>query len=279
VDRSATISERLSIQLNRDGYYSFSAITSSGFEKKLIISQGATRTAESGILENDTAQTENKSYIHNRRGEIMNLVFLGPPGAGKGTIANLAKDVLEIPHISTGDLFRAAIKNETKLGKQVKSILASGELVPDSVTVAMVEERFTQDDTAKGFILDGFPRTIAQAESLAAMKSIDHVVNFELDRDLIVKRLSGRRVCKSTGKIYHVIYSPPKVEGIDDETGEPLIQRDDDKEEAILNRLSVYDRQTAPLIDYYKKKGLLRDIDSSGTPQSILATMLTVIRA
>jgi len=207
----------------------------------------------------------------------MNLVFLGPPGAGKGTIAALAKEELGIPHISTGDLFRAAIKNETTLGKQVKSILASGELVPDSVTVEMVRQRFEEPDTDNGFILDGFPRTIAQADTLAEMKTIDHVVNFQLDREEIVKRLSGRRMCKSTGKIYHLIYNPPKVDGIDDETGEPLIQRDDDKEEAIVNRLEVYERQTAPLIAYYRDKGLLRDIDAKGPPESILREMLKVI--
>lgn len=209
----------------------------------------------------------------------MNLVFLGPPGAGKGTIAALAKDKLGIPHISTGDLFRAAIKNETELGKQVKAILASGELVPDTVTVEMVRERFTKEDVEDGFILDGFPRTIAQADSLEEMKKIDHVVNFQIGREEIVKRLSGRRVCKSTGKIYHLIYNPPKVDGIDDETGEPLIQRDDDKEEAILNRLEVYERQTEPLIAYYRNKGLLRDIDAKGAPEAILATMLSVIEA
>ena len=209
----------------------------------------------------------------------MNLVFLGPPGAGKGTIAALAKNSLGIPHISTGDLFREAIKNETDLGKQVKSILSSGELVPDSVTVAMVEERFGKADTAKGFILDGFPRTIPQAQALETMKNIDHVVNFQLDRELIVKRLSGRRMCKSTGRIYHIVYNPPMKAGFDDETGEPLIQRDDDKEEAILNRLHVYERQTEPLVQYYKEKGLLRDIDASGTPEAVLASMLKVIQA
>ncbi len=193
----------------------------------------------------------------------MNLVFLGPPGAGKGTIAAVAKDFFDIPHISTGDLFRYNIKNETELGKEVKAILASGELVPDSVTIKMVEDRFTQDDTKKGFILDGFPRTIAQADALSQIKEIDAVVNFVLDRESIIKRLSGRRMCKSTGRIYHILYNPPKVEGIDDETGEALIQRDDDKEDAILNRLDVYQAQTEPLIEYYREKGLLVDIDAS----------------
>lgn len=207
----------------------------------------------------------------------MNVVFLGPPGAGKGTIAAIAKEKLGIPHISTGDLFRAAIKNETPLGKQVKTILASGELVPDSVTIEMVKERFTQKDTERGFILDGFPRTIAQADALDSIKSIDHVINFNLDREVIVKRLSGRRLCKSTGKIYHILYNPPRVEGIDDETGEPLIQREDDKEEAILNRLEVYWRQTAPLVSYYREKGLLRDIDAEGSPEDIMQRLLSVI--
>jgi adenylate kinase len=194
---------------------------------------------------------------------MMNLVFLGPPGAGKGTIANVAKDFFNIPHISTGDLFRYNIKNETKLGKQVKEILASGELVPDSVTINMVEDRFTQADSKNGFILDGFPRTIAQADALAQLKNVDAVINFNLDRDTIIKRLSGRRMCKSTGKIYHLVYNPPKVDGIDDETGEALIQREDDKEDAILNRLEVYKAQTEPLIEYYREKGLLIDIDAN----------------
>ena len=207
----------------------------------------------------------------------MNLVFLGPPGAGKGTIATLAKDRLGILHISTGDLFREAINTGTPLGIKVKAILASGELVPDSVTIDMVNERLEKNDTSKGFILDGFPRTIAQADALNEMKTIDHVINFELDRDTIVLRLSGRRMCKSTGRIYHVMYNPPKVEGIDDETGETLIQRPDDKEEAIVNRLAVYERQTAPLIQYYREKGLLRDIDAAGAPDRVLEAMLKVL--
>lgn len=210
-------------------------------------------------------------------GASMNLVFLGPPGAGKGTIAALAKDTLRIPHISTGDLFRYAIAHETSLGKQVKAILASGELVPDSVTIEMVKERLVKSDAKDGFILDGFPRTIAQADALAQMTTIDHVINFVLDRDSIVVRLSGRRMCKSTGRIYHITFNPPKVAGIDDETGEPLIQRPDDQEEAILNRLSVYERQTQPLIDYYRHKGLLRDVDASGAPELVLQSILKII--
>lgn len=207
----------------------------------------------------------------------MNLVFLGPPGAGKGTIAAKAKDVYKIPHISTGDLFRANIKNETELGKKVKAILAAGDLVPDEVTIAMVEDRLKDEDAKAGFILDGFPRTVAQADALASMASLDAVVNFVLDKEAIVKRLSGRRVCKSTGRTYHILYNPPKVEGIDDETGEPLIQRDDDKEEAIRNRLEVYEKSTAPLIDYYRAKGLLVDIDASVSPDEVLAAMVKAL--
>ena len=208
----------------------------------------------------------------------MKLVFLGPPGAGKGTIAAKAKDVYSIPHISTGDLFRDNIKRETDLGKKVKAILAAGDLVPDEVTIAMVKDRLASDDAANGFILDGFPRTIAQADALETISPLDKVVNFVLDKEDIIRRLSGRRVCKSTGRTYHILYNPPKVEGIDDETGEPLIQRDDDKEEAIRNRLEVYEASTAPLISYYREKGLLVDIDASASPDEVLKSMVDALR-
>ena len=208
----------------------------------------------------------------------MRLVFLGPPGAGKGTIAAKAKLVYSIPHISTGDLFRANIKNGTELGRRVQAILAAGDLVPDEVTIDMVRERLKEEDAITGFILDGFPRTIAQADALGAMTDLDRVVNFVLDKEDIVKRLSGRRVCKSTGRTYHILYNPPKVEGIDDETGEPLIQRDDDKEEAIRNRLEVYEASTAPLISYYRDKGLLVDIDASASPEEVLKSMVDALR-
>ena len=208
----------------------------------------------------------------------MNLVFLGPPGAGKGTIAKLLKEELKIAHISTGDLFRDNIKRETELGKRVKEILASGALVPDEVTIAMVDSRLKEDDAKSGYILDGFPRTVAQADALENMSSVDAVINFCLADEEILKRLSGRRVCKSTGRTYHIIYNPPKVEGIDDETGEALIQRDDDKEEAIKHRLEVYQTSTAPLIDYYTKKGLIIDLDCSGKPEDITRTLVEKLK-
>ena len=199
----------------------------------------------------------------------MNMVFLGPPGAGKGTIATQAKVFYSIPHISTGDLFRAEQEKGSELGNKVKSIIASGKLVPDEITIEVVKQRLSQDDTKNGFILDGFPRTIAQADALANIVNIDAVVNFVVDKDAVIKRISGRRFCKSTGRTYHVIYNPPKVEGIDDETGEPLYQREDDKPENVKTRLEVYDASTAPLIEYYRAKGKLVDVDASPAPEVV----------
>ena len=201
----------------------------------------------------------------------MRMVFLGPPGAGKGTVAAKAKEFYGIPHISTGDLFRSNIKNETELGLQVKSILASGGLVPDSITIEMVSNRLSEPDCVNGFILDGFPRTIPQADALAQMTDLDAVVDFQISAEEVVERLSGRRMCPSTGRIYHILFNPPKVEGKDDETGEDLIQREDDKEEAIKHRLEVYVAQTQPLIDYYKNKGLIREVktNNSLTPDQV----------
>jgi len=199
----------------------------------------------------------------------MNLVFLGPPGAGKGTMASRLAEELKIPHISTGDMFRAAMANKTELGLKAKAIMEAGDLVPDELTIAMVKERLAQNDAQNGYILDGFPRTIPQAEALDSFASIDKAVRFELDEDQLVRRLSGRRVHKPSGRIYHVEFSPPKVPGKDDVTGEDLIQRDDDKEEAIRNRLKVYADQTAPLVSYYDEKGILVTVDASPAPDEV----------
>ena len=171
----------------------------------------------------------------------MNLIFLGPPGAGKGTIAAKVKDHFRIPHISTGDLFRAHIREKTELGRQVQAILDQGELVPDEITIEMVRQRLQEGDTDKGYILDGFPRTIKQAEVLQEISEISGVLNFELARESIIKRLSGRRIAKNSGRVYHVDFNPPKVPGKCDETGEDLIQRPDDQPEAISHRLEVYE--------------------------------------
>ena len=208
----------------------------------------------------------------------MNLVFLGPPGAGKGTIAKVAKEALGVPHISTGDLFRANIKNETELGKRVKEILASGGLVPDEITIKMVENRLSESDCEKGYILDGFPRTIHQAEALSQMSNVEGVINFVLSEEEIIKRLSGRRMCPSTGRTYHILFNPPKVEGIDDETGEPLIQRDDDKPEAIRHRLELYNEATAPLIDYYKAKDVVLDLICTNDPKETEDNFFALIK-
>lgn len=195
----------------------------------------------------------------------MNLILLGPPGAGKGTMATGIKEKYAIPHISTGDLFRAAIKDQTELGKKVKSILDAGDLVSDELTLALVEERLHQKDAQNGFVLDGFPRTIPQAEEFDKLFTVDLVINFTIPHEKIVGRLAGRRICRTCGKIYHVKTLPPRKEGICDIDGGELYTRPDDMEEAILNRLQVYDRQTAPLIEYYQPKGIMRDVDAQGS--------------
>ena len=199
----------------------------------------------------------------------MNLVFLGPPGAGKGTMASRLAEDLKIPHISTGDMFREAMAKGTELGNRAKAIMEAGDLVPDELTIEMVKHRLAEPDAQNGYILDGFPRTIPQAEALDEFASIDRAIRFELDEEQLVRRLSGRRVHKASGRTYHVEFSPPKEPGKDDVTGEPLVQRDDDKEEAIRNRLAVYDRQTAPLVSYYREKGILTTVDASPAPDAV----------
>ncbi|QQD19226.1 adenylate kinase [Spongiibacter nanhainus] len=183
----------------------------------------------------------------------MRVILLGPPGAGKGTQAQFITEKFGIPQISTGDMLRAAVKAGSDLGLKVKEVMASGGLVSDDLIIALVKDRIAEDDCNNGFLFDGFPRTIPQAEALqAAGVSIDHVLEIAVDDEEIVTRMSGRRTHEGSGRTYHVVYNPPKVEGVDDETGEPLIQREDDKEETVRNRLNVYHEQTKPLVDFYR---------------------------
>ena len=183
----------------------------------------------------------------------MRLILLGGPGAGKGTQANLIKDKFQIPQISTGDMLRAAVKAGTEMGKEAKKFMDAGGLVPDEVIIGLVKERIQEPDCQKGFLFDGFPRTIPQADAMKeAGVAIDAVVDIDVPDSEIIKRMSGRRVHLASGRTYHVVFNPPKEEGKDDVTGEPLIQRDDDKEETVRTRLEVYHDQTEPLIGYYK---------------------------
>lgn len=184
----------------------------------------------------------------------MRLILLGGPGAGKGTQANYIKERYQIPQISTGDMLRAAVKAGTELGKEAKKFMDAGQLVPDGVIIGLVKERIQGPDCGKGFLFDGFPRTIPQADAMKeAGVPIDAVVDIDVPDEEIIRRMSGRRVHLASGRTYHVIFNPPKAEGKDDVTGEPLIQRDDDKEETVRKRLEVYHNQTEPLVDYYKK--------------------------
>jgi len=192
----------------------------------------------------------------------MNIVLLGSPGVGKGTYAKRISKIYDIPQISTGDIFREAIKNKTEIGLKAKKYLDSGELVPDDVTIGIVEERLKQDDCKNGFMLDGFPRTIPQADALSGIIDIDKVLNFTASDDTIIDRLSGRRVCSECGTIFHVKNIPPKIEGVCDACGGKLIQRNDYKPESIKKRLDVYKKQTEPLIAYYKEKDILADINA-----------------
>jgi adenylate kinase len=205
----------------------------------------------------------------------MKLIFLGPPGAGKGTLAGIVGEELGIPQISTGDIFREAIRRESELGKKVKEIVGRGDLVPDDLTVSLVRERLAEPDAADGFILDGFPRTIAQAEALAEFQRLDAVVNFAISDDAVVKRLSGREICRSCGAIYHAVNLPSKTKGVCDKCGGQLYTRPDDSSQSIMNRLEVYKRQTAPLIEFYEKKTLLRNVDSASSPQETLKQIRT----
>ncbi len=204
----------------------------------------------------------------------MRMILLGPPGSGKGTQAQKLIEHFKIPQVSTGDLFRAAVKNQTALGKKAKEYMDKGALVPDEVVIGMVEERMKQPDTKKGFILDGFPRTIPQAQSLDKMldqlkMKVDAVVEVEVPDAEVVRRISGRRTCQNCSAMYHVEFNKPKVAGKCDKCGGELYQRDDDQEDVIKSRLKVYHDQTAPLVEYYGKKGLVKNVAGQGSIDEI----------
>ena len=214
----------------------------------------------------------------------MKIIMLGAPGAGKGTQAKMLADKYMIPHISTGDIFRANIKNGTELGQKAKTYMDQGLLVPDELVCDLVVDRVQQDDCAKGYILDGFPRTIPQAEALDAALAnigakIDYAVNVEVPDENIVNRMSGRRACVACGATYHLVHIPTKVEGICDRCGAELILRDDDKPETVMKRLAVYHEQTQPLIDYYTKQGALVEVDGTVIMSEVFAAIVDILGA
>ena len=206
---------------------------------------------------------------------MLNIILMGPPGAGKGTQAKKIIAKYDIPHISTGDMFREAIKEGTPLGKVAASYINDGHLVPDDVTIGLVKERLSKPDCAKGYLLDGFPRTIPQAEALEVLtkeiaRPVSYVIDIETPREELIRRICGRRVCKSCGAPYHIDTAKPKVDGICDICGGPLVQRADDNEEALVTRLGHYEKQAKPLLDFYKKKGLLRVFDGMIGSENLL---------
>lgn len=212
----------------------------------------------------------------------MNIIMLGAPGVGKGTQAVMLKEKFNLPHISTGDIFRENIKNQTELGQKAKSYMDKGELVPDSLVCDLVSSRLAEPDCSNGFILDGFPRTIPQADSLEAAlsnmnKKIDFAIDIEIDDDKIIRRMAGRRVCSKCSAPFNVDSNPPKVEGKCDICGSDLVQRDDDKEETVKNRLSVYHESTQPLIEYYNNKGCLVVIDGDKDMDSVFDSIVKIV--
>ena len=214
----------------------------------------------------------------------MKIIMLGAPGAGKGTQAKMLADKYKIPHVSTGDIFRANIKNGTELGTKAKVYMDQGMLVPDELTCDLVVDRIKQDDCKDGYILDGFPRTIPQAECLdkaldALNDKIDFAVNVEVPDENIIRRMSGRRACLSCGRTYHIVYNPPKEEGICDECKKELVLRDDDKPETVEKRLKVYHEQTQPRIDYYRNKGVLAEVDGTRDMQEVFTAITDVLEA
>lgn len=212
----------------------------------------------------------------------MKIIMLGAPGAGKGTQAIMIAEKYGIPHVSTGDIFRANIKNGTELGKEAKKYMDQGLLVPDELTVKILLDRVAKDDCKNGYVLDGFPRTIPQAEvldrALGGMNdAIDVAVNVDVPDESIIRRMSGRRACLSCGATYHIEHVPPKKEGICDHCGQPLVLRDDDKPETVQNRLKVYHEQTQPLIDYYTGKGILRTVDGTQSMNDVFAAIVEIL--
>ena len=208
----------------------------------------------------------------------MNIVLMGLPGAGKGTQADKIVEKYAIPHISTGDMFRAAIKEGTELGKQAKSFMDQGQLVPDEVTIGIVRDRLSQADCEKGFLLDGFPRTVAQAEALDSIlaelnRPVEHTINIEVEKDELVARLSGRRICKTCGSSYHLIFNPPAEEGKCDKDGGELYTRADDNPETVANRLEVNMNQAQPLLDFYQAKGVLTNFDGQQDIAKVFADL------
>ncbi|MCC3378104.1 adenylate kinase [Paenibacillus farraposensis] len=213
----------------------------------------------------------------------MNILIMGPPGAGKGTQADVIVKEFDIPHISTGDAFRLAMKQGTPIGIKAKEYIDKGELVPDDVTIGIVEERLQQPDCKKGFLLDGFPRTLVQAEALDQIlgrlnTKLDNVINLKVDRDKLLVRITGRRVCKSCGSSYHVVFNPPKVEGICDKDGGELYQRPDDNEDSVRTRLDEYSNKTAPLLTFYENQNLLRHIDGEQDIDVVSQNIVSLLR-
>lgn len=213
----------------------------------------------------------------------MNILIMGPPGAGKGTQADVIVKEFGIPHISTGDAFRLAMKQGTPIGIKAKEYIDKGELVPDDVTIGIVEERLQQPDCKKGFLLDGFPRTLAQAEALDQIlgrlnTKLDDVINLKVDSDNLLARITGRRVCKSRGTSYHIVFNPPKVEGICDKDGGELYQRPDDNEDSVRTRLDEYSNKTAPLLTFYENQNLLRHIDGEQDIDVVSQNIVSLLR-
>lgn len=207
----------------------------------------------------------------------MKLILLGPPGAGKGTQADILSEKLNVPTISTGNILRAAVKEGTQIGQKAKSFMDAGQLVPDEVIIGIVAERLQKPDCGKGYILDGVPRTLAQAEAIEKSGiTFDAVISLDVSDEEIVSRMSGRRACTACGSTYHVVVAPPKAEGICDKCSAPLIQREDDKPETVQNRLKVYKAETAPLVDFYKARGILKTVVNQ---PSIEATNAEVLKA